>query len=410
VKADFFANTELEGDPVHSAYFSRIDHDLVDSSYPGVPDINYSIRFTGNFMVDKSGNYQITVAGDDGYRVFLNGKKVIEYWQNQSETVRRFDANLVAGKENHFVVEFYQAGGDASIRFGYSPGLDMKSHEEAMWNEAVDAAKKADFVVLSAGFNEHTEHEGQDRTMELPYGQDKLIAAMAELNKNCIVVINAGGNITMPWYDKVSGLLYAWYPGQEGNIPVAEILFGKISPSGKLPVSFEKEWADNATYNSYFDEDKDGKVYFSEGIFLGYRHFDRSDVKPRFPFGYGLSYTTFEYSDIELNHTSVRKGSPVKVTFSVKNTGEYDGAEIAQVYVSDLESGLERPVKELKGFEKVFLKKGETKKVTVDLCNSAFSYYDPDKGGWITEPGDFRILVGSSSQDIRLNADLSIKE
>lgn len=409
VKADFYDNVQLEGTPVYSGYFSHIDHDLKDSNFANVPDINYSIRFQGNFKVEESGNYQITVAGDDGYRVFLNGKKIIEYWQNQAETVRSYDVVLKAGKENKFSVEYFQAGGDASIRFGYKANIDKKTQERLLWNAAVNAAKTADYVVLSAGFNEHTEHEGADRTMDLPYEQDKLIKAMTALNKNCIVVLNAGGNINMPWYNDIAGLLHAWYPGQEGNIAVAEILFGETNPSGRLPASFEKQWSDNATYNSYADDDEDGRVYFSEGIFLGYRHFDQSGIKPMFPFGFGLSYTTFEYSDIKLDIEHIRIGFPIGVSFTLKNTGDYDGAVTAQVYVSDLESKLVRPVKELKGFEKVFLEQGEEKRVSIILGSDAFKYYDPDSGGWITEPGEFNISVGNSSQDIRLETKLLLE-
>ncbi len=406
VSGEFFNNTELKGNPVFSAVFDRFDLTLDDSVFAGVPEINYSACFTGYFKVPQSGNYRIAVAGDDGYRVILNGKTIIEWWQNQPETVRSHEIILTANKENKVVVEYYQGGGNASIRLGYDAALDKKNRAEVLWAEAQKAAKESDVVIISAGFNKNSETEGMDRAMELPLGQDKMITELSALNKNTIVVLNAGGNVSMPWLEAVSGLIHAWYPGQEGNLAVAEIIFGITNPSGKLPVSFEKAWEDNATFNSYFDPDGDKKVFFSEGVFLGYRHFDKNNIEPRFPFGYGLSYTSFEYSDLKFEKTSIRADESATVSFMVKNTGSMDGSEVAQVYVSDSESKIPRPVKELKGFEKIMLKKGEQKEVQIKLDPRSFQYYDQEMKAWTSDPGEFKILVGSSSRDIRLTGEI----
>jgi len=407
LKAEFYSNTNLGGNPVYSSVFRVLNHTMSDSVYQGVPETNYSARFEGFINVNKTGYYRIAIAGDDGYRVYLDDKLVIDNWQNQPETVKSYRTNLVAGKDYLVKVEYYQGGGHASVRLGYD--IETASNEKDLWKMAVEAALSSDYVIFSVGFNKNTETEGSDRMWELPYNQDEMIMKLAPLNANDIVVINAGGNISMPWLEEAGGIIHAWYPGQEGNLAVAEILFGITNPSGKLPVSFESRPEDNATYKSYHDDDGDKKVYFSEGVFMGYRHFDKSDVKPRFPFGFGLSYTTFEYGNLEVDRPEFGRNDSLKITFTVKNTGEYDGAETAQVYVSDPESALPRPVKELKGFEKVFLKKGEEKKLEVSLGRDAFSYYDEARGGWVTEAGDFEILIGSSSADIRLKTHVRYK-
>jgi beta-glucosidase len=219
------------------------------------------------------------------------------------------------------------------------------------------------------------------------------------------------------WIDNTPALLHAWYPGQEGGAALAQLLFGDVSPSGKLPISLERQREDSATFKSYYDPNLSnansgdvrdssgvarGHVAYSEGIFLGYRHFDKSATKPLFPFGYGLSYTTFKYSHLKITPLSAKSGEKVTVNFDVANTGEREGAEVAQVYVSDKHSKVQRPVKELKGFTKIDLKPGETKNVSLVLDKRAFSYYDVASKHWKVEPGVFDILVGGSSANMEL--------
>ena len=208
------------------------------------------------------------------------------------------------------------------------------------------------------------------------------------------------------WLPKTKALLHAWYPGQEGNKAVAEVLLGKTNPSGKLPISFEKQLEDNPTFNSYYDTNK--HVKFTEGIFIGYRHYDKNNVEPLFPFGFGLSYTTFEYSNLTLSKSKMKSSDEVEVRVTVKNTGDFDGAEIVQLYVADLVSTFPRPVKELKSFSKVWLKKGESKEVLFKLNSEAFQYFNPDSKKWFVEPGDFEIIAASSSKDIRLKKTISV--
>ncbi|MBN1952311.1 MAG: glycoside hydrolase family 3 C-terminal domain-containing protein [Bacteroidales bacterium] len=410
VKAQFYGNTNLEGDPVFEGVFDHIDHTMHDSVYAGVPDVNYSARFEACFNVDTGGNYRLALAGDDGYRLIMDGDTLIDQWHNQPETVRSIDMVLKAGKEYSIRIDYYQGGGSASIRFGYMPKLDLASESAVLWQNAVKAARESDLVIFAVGFNPNIESEGMDRSWELPKGQDEMIKKISALNSNSVVVLNAGGNVGMPWLNQVGALLYAWYPGGEGNLAVAEILFGNTNPSGKLPVSFEKRWEDNPAFGSYFDHDGDKKVYFEEGIFLGYRHYDRSAVKPLFPFGFGLSYTSFDYAALKLEKDTIRAGEPLTLSFTLTNSGAMGGAEVAQVYVRDMESELDRPVKELKNFDKLYLEPQESGEVKLTLDPGAFSYYNPEKGGWVTEPGTFEILVGASSEDILLKAALIVTE
>ena len=274
------------------------------------------------------------------------------------------------------------------------------------YRKAVCTLKEADAVVVSVGFDRQTEKEDHDRTFALPQGQDELIEFAAEHNDNVIVVIYSGGAVDMRrWHDKVEAVLMGWYPGQEGGLAIARILAGEMSPSGRLPISIEASPEDNPAYDNYYVEEPMTKrghstlnVTYGEGIFVGYRGYEKNDVSPLYPFGYGLTYTSFEYSDLMVSE----KGDGVDVTLTVTNTGEYDAAEVVQVYVGEDNPCVARPAKELKGYDKVFIPKGESAVVTVRLPESAFAFYDVDIHDWRINPGTFTIMVGASSQDIKL--------
>lgn len=399
--AAYFNNPNLEGSPV-----ATIADKIINHTWPAEPGIigigpdHFSIRYTGVIRPSKAGVYKLSVRGDDGFRLFVNDKKVIDMWSDHGAVLKSTTMTLEAGKEYQLKLEFYENTGTAQIAFAaYKDQIDF--------TEAIKAAAAADVVVLSVGFNNTSEGEGADRTFELPEYQDTLINVIAKANPNTVVVLNAGGNVDMyKWISSVKGLVHAWYPGQEGGTAVAEILFGKVNPSGKLPASFEKQWQDNPTFNNYYDGDKDKRVAYKEGLNIGYRYYDNSNVKPLFPFGFGLSYTSFQYSDLKITNNG--KGN-VLVTFKIKNTGKLDGAEAAQIYVHQEKSNVARPVKELKGFAKVYLKQGETKTVTIPLTVDAFSYYKINKNAFGYDAGRFRILVGSSSEKILLKGNVQIK-
>ena len=278
--------------------------------------------------------------------------------------------------------------------------------------EVKTLAAGADAVVVSVGFDGSSESEGSDRTFSLPPAQDALIAAALAANKKTVVVITSGGAVDMTaWINRTPALLESWYPGQEAGNALADILFGQVNPSGKLPVSFDRNLEDSAVAHSYYaDPPESKKVKYSEGVFVGYRHYDKTGSKPAFPFGYGLSYTTFKYGNLAVTPQSGDLSTPVVVSFDVTNTGSRQGAEVAEIYVGDTHARVPRPVKELKGFSKVMLKPGETRLVQVSLDRRAFSYYDVGKRDWSAAAGEFTILVGGSSESTPLRGVFILKE
>ncbi len=264
-------------------------------------------------------------------------------------------------------------------------------------------AAKDDVAVVCVGFNPNTEHEGSDRTFGLPPGQDGLIEAVAKANPRTIVVLNSGGAVDMTrWIGQAGALLEAWYPGQEGGRAIAEILLGDVNPSGKLPETFERKWGDAAADRNY--PGHSGKVDYKEGIFVGYRWFDHSGTKPLFPFGFGLSYSTFRFSGLALE----RRGSAVEVGLRVENTSRRRGAEVAEVYVEELHPTVPMPPRQLKGFARVELGPGETRVVRISLPRSAFAHYDTAIHNWKVDPGEYEILVGSSSRDLPLQKPIAL--
>jgi beta-glucosidase len=402
--AEYFDNTDLKGPPALVRTDEHVNFTWRHSGYvAGGPTRNYSARWTGYYTPPGSGEYTFYVGGHEGFRLYVDDKLLMDEWEWESTDLQLNTLALEAGKSYKVRLEYFDKGESSSIGFGVISG------DTPELKEARATAAKADAVILCVGFDETTEGEGRDRTFGLPGGQDDLIRTVESVNKNVVVVLTAGGNVEMTkWIDTTPALIHTWYPGQEGGEALAKILFGDVSPSGKLPASFERRWQDNATYNSYYDKNGNRHVAYTEGLFLGYRHFDKSDVKPLFPFGYGLSYTTFKYGNLNVTPSSFSGDDPVTVSFDVTNTGQREGAEIGEVYVSDGHSKIERPVKELKGFGKVDLQPGETKTITVKLNRRAFSYYDVAKKGWAATPGDFGILVGSSSAKIELNGKVTL--
>lgn len=405
LKAEYFNNKNLSGMPVETKTDKIVDFSWVQTpNISGIGQDNFSVRWTGIIKPTQSGTYKFAVRGDDGYRLFVNDKIVLDYWSDHGPIEKSIQLPLVANTEYNVKLEYYENNGDASISFAWF------EPKEENFNEAIKQATEADVVVLCVGFNQQVEHEGDERPFELPEAQEELIKVVTKANPNTIVVLNAGGNVYMQkWLPNIKGLVHTFYSGQEGGTALAEILLGKVNPSGKLPVSFEKEWKDNATYNNYYDTDKDMKVQYKEGLFVGYRHYDKNNIEPQFPFGFGLSYTKFQYTNLKISTQKNAGKNTATVTFMVKNTGNTDGAEVAQLYIHDVVTPVERPVKELKGFTKVFLKKGETKEFKITLDQAAFSYYKTTLKDFGYDPGEFEILIGASSNDIRLKKTISLQ-
>jgi beta-glucosidase len=314
-----------------------------------------------------------------------------------------------------------RAGSGVEVKFalgvgmeGEDPAQDTPEARASLLKEAVDAAAHADVAVVVVGRYEKIEREDFDvKTMDLPAGQNELIEAVEQANPHTIVVLNTGDPVTMTqWIDKTPALVDMWYGGQEAGTALASILFGDANPSGKLPVSLPKEWKDTPAYGNYPGVNL--KVNYAEGIYVGYRYYDTKNVDPLFPFGFGLSYTTFEYSDLKVMHATDVSGTvhPESdlVTFKVRNTGTRAGAEVVQLYIHDDHSKIDRPVHELKGFKRVELKPGEERVVRFHLNRADLSYWSPEKKDWVAEPGTFEIQVGASSRDIRLKAPLELKQ
>lgn len=292
---------------------------------------------------------------------------------------------------------------------GEDPAHDTAEARANDLKEATDAAAKADVAVVVVGRYNKLESEGFDvKTMDLPAGQDELIAAVEKANPRTVVVLNTGDPVTMTkWIDATPALLDMWYGGQEGGNALAAILFGDANPSGKLPVTLPKRYEDSPAEKNYPGENLE--TNYGEGIYVGYRYYDTKNVEPQFPFGFGLSYTTFAYSDLKLSKIEFAGKSPVfSFTMKVGNTGRRAGAEVIQVYVRDGHSKIDRPEHELKGFRRVELNPGESKTVEFQLDHSAFGYWSPETKQWTLDPGTFEIQVGASSRDIRLKAPVEV--
>jgi len=298
--------------------------------------------------------------------------------------------------------------GKAEIIYADGYKIETDEVDEKLIEEAKEVAKKSDVVVIFAGLPERYESEGFDRPhMKMPENHNRLIEEIAKINKNVVVVLSNGAPIEMPWVDKIKAILETYRGGQAWGGAVADVLFGVVSPSGKLPETFPKKLSDNPSY-LFFPGEGDRSEY-REGIFVGYRYYDKKEMEVLFPFGHGLSYTTFEYSDISLDKKEMTDEEILRVKVKVKNTGDMKGKEIVQLYVRDVKSSVIRPDKELKGFVKVELEPKEEKEVTFELDKRAFAYYNVEIKDWYVETGEFEILIGRSSRDIVLKDTVFVR-
>ena len=311
-------------------------------------------------------------------------------------------------------VNSYKVSGsvEAAKEYGvtYAQGYDTKTQEpdEALIAQAVKTAAEAECAVVFIGITDAMESEGFDRKdMKIPACQQKLLEEVLKVQKNTVVVVECGSAIEMPWIGDVKAVLYAYLGGEAVGPAVVDILYGSVNPSGKLAETFPLRLEDNPSYLYYFGEGD--RTEYREGIFVGYRYYDKKNLPVLFPFGHGMSYTEFQYSDLRLDKSGIKDTDTLSVTVKVKNTGERAGKEIVQLYVADDESTVIRPVKELKGFEKVELQPGEEKTVEFTLDKRAFAYYNTDIADWHVESGSFTILIGKSSRDIQLRAQVSVE-
>jgi beta-glucosidase len=420
LKAEFYNNEKLEGSPVTTQTDKHLDfgeplsipaisgEDFDPSSLPSSSP--KSIRWTGFYTASAPGKHDIVVqqAGfaEGGYRLYLDDKLIHDSWTLTKAIVEDTVVSLDASPHK-VVLEYHSAGG-----FG-GGFVRMGIVRQSTWVDpnAEEMAQKADVVVLAVGYEPSTESEGYDRTFQLPPGQDELVSKITSVNKNTVVVMTSGGGVDMSaWLDRVPALVQAWYPGQEGGRALAEILFGDVNPSGRLPVTFERRWEDNPSHDHYYPTAGTNRIEYQEGVFVGYRGYEKNNVKPLFPFGYGLSYTTFKFGDLRVSFSTASTAQIPSgtVSFSISNTGSRSGAVVAQLYVANPHASVVRPPKELKGFVKVNLSPGETKGVQVPLNARAFTFYDEKAEQWRAEAGTYGVLVGSSSERIELSGELKI--
>ena len=403
LSGEFFTNMTLSGPPAATRTDSMLAVDWRDRPpAPGVGADKWSARWPGTLTAPVTGLYSLSITSDDGSRLFLNGRLRIDNWRDQAPVTATDTVTLTAGQAVPIEVDFYQNAGGDSLSLGWQmPG------QPSLLDEAVALARTSDVAVV---FASDFETEGEDlRDIDLPGAQNALIAAVAAANPRTIVVLNTGSAVTMPWVDAVPAVLEAWYPGQEDGHAIAAVLFGDANPSAKLPVSFPRRLADVPASTPAQWPGVGGQVRYSEGLQVGYRWYQARNVAPLFPFGFGLSYTTFRLANLRVvpgRYDGRRGDRPATATVDVTNTGTRAGAEVVQAYVGAPASTGEPPW-QLKGFRKVRLAPGETVRVSFELGPRAFAQWDAAADRWVVAPGEYRIAVGSSSADLPLRGTVT---
>jgi beta-glucosidase len=428
----YFNSGDLSGSPAAT----RIDTEL---NFTGFDATNVPVSVPSSFSAVWTGKIQPTITGDQVFKVSSGGN--VRVYVNNQLIIDDFSPIATPDTPISAAPPIVPASGKILLQAGVAYDIRIEAKNlggggffstgglQVSWAPLQPLPTLAGYsaVILAVGTNEQYESEGHDRSFRLPEQQDTLIQNVARTNPRTIVVLHGGGGFDVQnWIDRVPALLHAWFPGQYGGQALAEILFGDANPSGKLPITMEKHSQDNPAFATFPTDANAAAINYSEGLFVGYRGYEKNRIQPQYPFGYGLSYTTFRYSDLDIDSSILKKedqdehgltkadwkkhegdnDSLIRVSFRVTNTGKRPGAEVAELYVAPLNPPVVRPCKELKGFKKVYLAPGESKEVTINLDRRSLAYYDVAAHDWSVAPGIFRILVGPSSQDIRLNRAL----
>ena len=417
-QGDIFGNTSFEG-PVQIETFSNHDfegkaeashqnqmNDLKPAMWDAVDPNPRSLRYRAAYKPTVSGRYLLLAAasGEDFYTIKVDGRQILDQPHREGQVPLAATLDLKAGEPIHIQADYipWTPGVRLSLGLALESGL--------VSDDAKRLAASADAVVLSVGFNADTESEGYDRSFTLPWGQDALIDAVTAANPKTVVVLTAGGAVdTRRWLSKVPAFVQTYYAGQEGGTAIAEALLGKINPEGKLPVTFDRTFEEDPTFANYYSvKGPDGipQVKYAEGLNVGYRYWTSTGKHALYPFGYGLSYTTFTFANLTVAPT-VKVGGSTSVSFDVTNTGSVAGADVAQLYVSEPGATVNRPERELKGFEKVRLAPGETKHITLNLDARSFSYWDTASSNWKMDPAKFILHIGDSSESTPLEASIT---
>ena len=376
----------------------------------------------------KNDNNTLPLNVPEGGKILLVGENVVKKMVvggGSSNLKTAYEVNPLEGLQNAYgdkaeIVWARGYVGDTSTSYNaVDTGQDLTDNRspKELIAEAVEMAKDADYVIFVGGLNKsaHQDNESTDRLqITLPYGQEEVILALAEVAKNLVVVNISGSPVAMPWAAEADAIVQGWYGGMESGNALADVLTGKVNPSGRLPFTVPFKYEDGpikteAQYPGIKEEgDEFWQTHYSEGVYVGYRWYSSNKIKVQFPFGHGLSYTTFAYSNAKADKAEMTADQTLKVSVDVTNTGAVDGAEVVQLYINDVKSTIDRPVKELKNFEKVYLKAGETKTVTFEIDAEDLSYFDADKHEWVAEPGKFKALLGSSSEDVRSTVNFKL--
>ena len=417
-KVEYFDNKTLSGDPVHvetqdeaqAFWIGRVGGGKVDA-------LHFSARLTGSFTPEASGTHQAGIYSAGTSRLYVGGRLVADAWSQWQRGRTFFEegcdevtglVELEAGRSYEVVIEFATKEVATLGLAAFAAGISLPLGDAAI-AEAASAAASAETALVFIGRNGEWDTEGSDlQGIALPGRQNELVEAVAAANPRTVVVLQSGGPVEMPWLDKVAAVVSAWYPGQEAGNAIADVLTGVAEPGGRLPQSFPVRWADNPAHS----QDREiypglnGKVRYEEGLFIGYRHYDRLGIAPMFPFGFGLSYTQFALSGLKLDSSRFEADGVVSVRVTVSNIGERAGSDVVQVYVADPEASLVRPARELKGFTKVQLAAGESRQVEIGLDARAFAFYAPEARHWLVEKGRFVVSVCHHAGDAGLSGEI----
>jgi beta-glucosidase len=418
-RVDYFANDTLAGEPAYTAIQDEAQAFWIGRIAEGKVDPRqFSARLTGSYTAEHAGEHRVGVYAAGRAKVYVEGKLIADAWTDWQKGRTFFEegcdevvgtVTLEAGRSYEVTIEFATKPHAVLGIAGFAAGIGYPLGDEAI-AEAARVAGEAGTAIVFVGRNGEWDTEGSDlQSIVLPGRQNELVSAVAAANPNTVVVLQTGGPVEMAWLSDVAAVIEAWYPGQEAGNAIADVLTGAAEPGGRLPQSFPVKWADNPT-NSQDAEiypGLDGKVRYEEGVFVGYRHYDRHGIAPLFPFGFGLSYTSFALSDLSVDDSRFEADGVATVTLCVTNTGKRAGSTVVQLYVTDDIASLDRPAKELKGFAKLHLAPGESQSVSLRLDARAFAFYSETARHWLVEAGEFTLRAGTSSADLPLSAKVS---
>ncbi|MBT3208694.1 MAG: beta-glucosidase [Bacteroidetes bacterium] len=395
LKGEYFNNIDLKGNPAMTRIDQKVDFNWTLYS-PNQEKINYdyySVKWTGKLISSETGNFNIGLKTNDGYRLYIDDKLIIDNWKKQTFQQITKEYSFIKDKENDIKLEFFETTGDVRMNLIWNVGVENNWEEEIQ--QAVSSAKINDFSVVVVGIDEG---EANDRAfLSLPGHQEELIKKISETGKPFVVVLVGGSAITMSnWINDVPAILEVWYAGDEGGNAIADVLFGDYNPAGRLPITFPIH---EAQLPLYYNHKSTGRI----------DDYMNLTGKPLFPFGFGLSYANFKYSNLIIESPEINSTDSTNVRFKVTNTGNYDGDEVVQLYIKDLFASVARPIIELKGFQRIHLKKGETKDVEFKITPELLMMLD-EKMNKLVEPGEFRIMIGASSNDIRIKTILNVSE